>query len=54
MFLVVGFIAFERFSYVGYPVTVMLGMNYTETQRVALVAQIGLDQPSFVQYGKFV
>lgn len=50
----VGFIAFAMFAYVGDPVTVMLGTSYTEAQRVALVAQLGLDQPFFVQYGKFV
>jgi peptide/nickel transport system permease protein len=52
--LVVGFIAFAMFAFVGDPVTVMLGQDYTEAQRTALVAHLGLDQPFFVQYGKFV
>ena len=52
--LVVGFIAFAMFTFVGDPVRVMLGQDYTEAQRIALVAHLGLDQPFFVQYGKFV
>ena len=52
--LVVGFIAFAMFAFVGDPVRVMLGQDYTEAQRIALVAHLGLDQPFFVQYGKFV
>jgi peptide/nickel transport system permease protein len=52
--LIVGFISFAMFAFVGDPVTVMLGQDYTEAQRVALVKQLGLDQPFFVQYGNFV
>ncbi len=52
--LVVGLIAYAMFAYVGDPVTIMLGQDYTEAQRVALVQQLGLDQPFFVQYGKFM
>eukprot|EP01037_Dinobryon_pediforme_P010834 gene10834-10914_t len=52
--LIVGFISFAMFAFVGDPVTVMLGQDYTEAQRVALVKQLGLDQPLFVQYGNFV
>ena len=52
--LVVGFIAFAMFTFVGDPVRVMLGQDYTEAQRIALVAHLGLDQPFFVQYAKFV
>jgi peptide/nickel transport system permease protein len=52
--LVVGFIAFAMFAYIGDPVTIMLGQDYTEAQRVALVHQLGLDQPFFVQYLHFV
>jgi peptide/nickel transport system permease protein len=32
----------------------MLGQDYTEAQRALLVSQLGLDQPFFVQYAKFV
>ena len=52
--LVVGFIAFAMFAYVGDPVAIMLGQDYTEAQRVALVHQLGLDQPFFVQYAHFL
>ncbi|MGI4942504.1 MAG: ABC transporter permease [Janthinobacterium lividum] len=52
--LVVGLIAFAMFAFVGDPVTIMLGQDYTEAQRVALVHQLGLDQPFIVQYGKFM
>jgi peptide/nickel transport system permease protein len=52
--LVIGFVSFAMFAYVGDPVTVMLGQDYTEAQRVALVRQLGLDQPFFVQYAKYI
>jgi peptide/nickel transport system permease protein len=52
--LVVGFISFALFAYVGDPVTILLGQDYTEAQRVALVHQLGLDQPFFVQYARFL
>ncbi len=52
--LVVGFISLAMFAYVGDPVTTMLGQDFTEQQRVALVHTLGLDQPFFVQYAKFL
>lgn len=52
--LIVGFISFAMFAFVGDPVTIMLGQDYTEAQRVALVHKLGLDQPFFVQYVKFM
>ncbi len=52
--LVVGFIAFALFAYVGDPVNMLLGQDHTEAQRLALVRQLGLDQPFFVQYGRFL
>ena len=52
--LVVGFIAYAMFAFVGDPVSIMLGPEYTEAQRIALVQQLGLDQPFFVQYAKFM
>ena len=51
--LVVGFIAFALFAYVGDPVTILLGQDHTEAQRLALIKQLGLDQPFFVQYARF-
>ena len=52
--LIVGLIAFAMFKFVGDPIVIMLGQDYTEAQRVALVHHLGLDQPFFVQYGKFM
>jgi peptide/nickel transport system permease protein len=52
--LVVGFIAFAMFAYVGDPVSIMLGQDFTEAQRQALIHHLGLDQPFFVQYAKFM
>nr|WP_294564835.1 ABC transporter permease [uncultured Rhodopila sp.] len=52
--LVVGFIAFALFAYVGDPVTILLGQDHTEAQRLELIRQLGLDQPFLVQYGHFL
>ena len=52
--LVVGFIAFAMFAFVGDPVTIMLGQDYTEAQKAALIHDLGLDQPFFIQYVKFM
>jgi peptide/nickel transport system permease protein len=52
--LVVGLIAFALFDYVGDPVTIMLGQDYTEAQRLQLIRDLGLDQPFFVRYGTFL
>jgi peptide/nickel transport system permease protein len=52
--LIVGLISFALFAYVGDPVTIILGQDYTEQQRLALVHQLGLDQPFIVQYGRFL
>ena len=52
--LVVGLIAFVMFAFVGDPVTIMLGTDYTEAKKAALIQQLGLDQPFFVQYAKFM
>ena len=52
--LAVAAISFAMFAYVGDPVSQMLGQDYTEAQRIALVKTLGLDQPLWVQYGRFV
>jgi peptide/nickel transport system permease protein len=52
--LVVGFVAFALFDYVGDPVNIMLGQDHTEAQRLELIRQLGLDQPFFVRYGTFL
>ncbi len=52
--LVVALISFAMFAYVGDPVAIMLGQDFTEAQRDALVRDLGLDQPFFVQFARFV
>ena len=52
--LVVGFIAYAMFAFVGDPVTIMLGQDFTEAQRLQLVHQLGLDQPFYLQYARFM
>jgi len=51
--LTVALISFAMFAYVGDPVAIMLGQDYTQAQRDALVRDLGLDQPFFVQFAKF-
>jgi peptide/nickel transport system permease protein len=52
--LAVSLISFAMFAYVGDPVTIMLGQDYTEAQREALVRELGLDQPFFIQFIEFL
>jgi peptide/nickel transport system permease protein len=52
--LAVTLIAFSMFAYVGDPVTIMLGQDFTEAQREALIRDLGLDQPFFIQYIRFL
>jgi len=52
--LTVALISFAMFAYVGDPVAIMLGQDYTEAQRQALIRELGLDQPFFVQFFNFV
>jgi peptide/nickel transport system permease protein len=52
--LAVAFVAFLLFQYVGDPVTQMLGQDATPEDRARLRADLGLDQPFFVQFGHFV
>lgn len=52
--LVVAFLAFVLFQYVGDPVLYMLGQDTTKEQEMALRAQLGLDRPFFVQFYHFV
>ncbi|UPY35554.1 ABC transporter permease [Sediminicoccus sp. KRV36] len=51
---VVSLISFAMFAYVGDPVAIMLGQDFTEAQRDALVRDLGLDKPFFVQFATFV
>src|ERR1700760_4543481 len=52
--LVVGFIAFALFAYVGDPVSILLPQDHTEAQRLQLIKDLGLDQPFFIQYAHFL
>jgi len=52
--LVVGLISFALFAYVGDPVSILLGQDHTEAQRLQLIQQLGLDQPFFVQFGRYL
>jgi peptide/nickel transport system permease protein len=52
--LTVAFIAFLLFQFVGDPVTNLLGQDATQEQRVQLRADLGLDQPFFVQFAHFI
>jgi peptide/nickel transport system permease protein len=52
--LAVALISFAMFAYVGDPVAIMLGQDYTQAQRDALVADLGLDRPFWVQFASFI
>ncbi len=52
--LAVAFIAFALFQYVGDPVLAMLGQDATPQQRAELRSDLGLDQPFYVQFGRFL
>ena len=52
--LTVAFVAFLLFQYVGDPVNQMLGQDATPEDRLRLRTDLGLDQPFFVQFAKFV
>jgi peptide/nickel transport system permease protein len=52
--LAVGLLAFGLFAFIGDPVTILLGQDHTRAEQEALVRQLGLDQPIFVQYVRFL
>jgi peptide/nickel transport system permease protein len=52
--LVVAFVSFSLFQFVGDPVVAMLGQDATETQRDELRRDLGLDKPIAVQFATFV
>ncbi|MGY6549077.1 MAG: ABC transporter permease [Roseinatronobacter sp.] len=52
--LVVAFIAFLIFRFIGDPVNLMVNEQATQADRDALRERLGLDQPFFVQYLRFV
>ncbi|HXZ91563.1 MAG TPA: ABC transporter permease [Burkholderiales bacterium] len=52
--LAVGLIAFALFRFVGDPVVFVLGQDATPEQRAQMRHALGLDQPFYVQYARFV
>jgi peptide/nickel transport system permease protein len=52
--LVVAFIAFALFQYVGDPVLAMVGQDATPEERDALRRDLGLDRPFPLQFARFV
>lgn len=52
--LVVAFVSFSIFRFVGDPVESLLGQEATLADRNALIEKIGLDDPIAVQYARFV
>ena len=50
----VGFIAFSLFNFVGDPVSLMLPPEATSADRDEVRKSLGLDQPFYVQFSKFV
>src|SRR3954471_23603432 len=52
--LVVGFIAFSLFNFVGDPVSLMLPPEATQADREQMRTLLGLDKPFYVQFGTFL
>lgn len=52
--LVVTLIAFVMFRYAGDPVNQMVGVETTQAERQALREKLGLDQPTIVQFARYV
>ncbi len=52
--LVVGFIAFSLFQFVGDPVLAMVGQDATPAEIQSLRQDLGLDKPFYAQFAKFV
>jgi len=52
--LAVGFIAFSLFNFVGDPVSLMLPPEATAADREEVRKSLGLDEPFYIQFAKFV
>jgi peptide/nickel transport system permease protein len=51
---VVAFIAFGLFNFTGDPISFMVGQNATTEDKLRLRAELGLDQPFYVQFAHFL
>jgi peptide/nickel transport system permease protein len=51
---IVAFIAFGLFNFTGDPIAFMVGQDATTEEKVELRATLGLDQPFYVQFSRFV
>ncbi|WP_376090026.1 ABC transporter permease [Roseomonas sp. CCTCC AB2023176] len=52
--LAVSLISFFMFAFVGDPIAIMLGQDFTPAQRDALVRDLGLDRPAPIQFLHFI
>ena len=52
--IVVAFVAFSLLNFVGDPVSNMLGDQAPQQQKAELRAVLGLDQPIYIQFGRFI
>ena len=52
--LAVGLIAFSMFTYVGDPVSNMVGQDTTIEERKVIYEKLGLNDPFYVQYGRYL
>ena len=52
--LVVALISFVMFRFVGDPVSQLVGVDTPPEQRALLRKELGLDDPIYVQFGRFV
>ncbi len=52
--LVVAIIAFVMFQFVGNPVDAMVGLYTTTEDRMALAQQLGLNDPFYIQFFRFI
>ena len=52
--LTVGLIAFSLFTYVGDPVSNMVGVDTTTEERLAIYEKLGLNDPFYVQYWHYL
>jgi peptide/nickel transport system permease protein len=52
--LIVGFVSFSMFRFIGDPINNMMGQEATLEQRAELARQLGLDQPFPIQFARFI